>query len=163
MNQPLTRADVPFLDDLGVEFLDAPIGEGRVALTLAPRHLNSWKVAHGGVIMTLLDIAMAISGRSLDPDARGGVTVEMKTSFLQPGDAGGRLIAHGKTFHRSLTMSFCEGEVRDANERLIAKAIGTFKTIKRRDEVMRGATRALKLAPNQTPTSAWKGSGSDAG
>ena len=159
MNQPLTRADVPFLDDLGVDFLDAPPGEGRVALTLMPRHLNSWKVAHGGVIMTLLDVAMAIAGRSLDPDARGGVTVEMKTSFLQPGDAGGRLTAHGKAFHRSLTMSFCEGEVRDARDRLIAKAIGTFKTIKRID----GATRRLKLSPADSPTSAWKGAGSDGG
>ena len=159
MNLPLTRADVPFLDDLGVDFLDAPIGEGRVALTLEPRHLNSWKVAHGGVIMALLDVAMAIAGRSLDPDARGGVTVEMKTSFLQPGEAGGRLTAHGKTFHRSLTMSFCEGEVRDAHDRLIAKAIGTFKTIKRID----GTTRRLEHAPDPASPSTWKGSGSDAG
>ncbi len=159
MSQPLTRADVPFLDDLGVDFLEAPVGEGRVALTLAPRHLNSWKVAHGGVIMTLLDIAMAVAGRSLDPDARGGVTVEMKTSFLQPGEAGSRLIAHGKAFHRSLTMSFCEGEVRDANDRLIAKAIGTFKTIKRID----GAARRVKVAPDPASSSAWTGSGSDAG
>lgn len=159
MNQPLTRADVPFLDDLGVDFLDAPIGEGRVALTLQARHLNSWNVAHGGVIMALLDVAMAIAGRSLDPDARGGVTVEMKTSFLQPGEAGGRLTAHGKTFHRSLTMSFCEGEVRDSHERLIAKAIGTFKTIKRLGE----ATRKLDLTSDQGSSSMWKGSGSDAG
>ena len=159
MNQPLTRADVPFLDSIGVDFLDAPIGEGRVALTLEARHLNSWNVAHGGVIMTLLDVAMAIAGRSLDPDARGGVTVEMKTSFLQPGDAGGRLFAHGKAFHRSLTMSFCEGEVRDARDRLIAKAIGTFKTIKR----IEGANRKLRLSSAAASPSSWQGSGSDAG
>src|SRR5580698_10020988 len=130
MSSPPTRLVVPFIDDLGIEFLDAPPGEGLVALQLLPRHLNSWNVAHGGVIMTLLDIAMAIAGRSLEPGAQGGVTVEMKTSFLQPGPAGARLIASGRAFHRSTTMSFCEGEVRDG-DRLIAKAIGTFKTIKR--------------------------------
>jgi acyl-CoA thioesterase len=130
MSSPPTRLVVPFIDDLGIEFLDAPPGEGLVALQLLPRHLNSWHVAHGGVIMTMLDIAMAIAGRSLDPGAQGGVTVEMKTSFLQPGPAGARLIASGRAFHRSTTMSFCEGEVRDG-DRLIAKAIGTFKTIKR--------------------------------
>ena len=135
----LTRGDVPFIDDLGIDILDAPAGEGRVALDLLPRHLNSWQVAHGGVIMTLLDIAMAIAGRSLDPDARGGVTVEMKTSFLQPGPAGTRLVATGKAFHRSTTMSFCEGEVRDSDDRLIAKAIGTFKTLKRLDAASRRA------------------------
>ena len=130
---PLQRIDVPFIDDLGIEFVEAPPGQGCVALDLQPRHLNSWNVAHGGVIMTMLDVAMAIAGRSLDPGARGGVTVEMKTSFLQPGPAGTRLVATGRAFHRSTTMSFCEGEVRDADDRLIAKAIGTFKTLKRRD------------------------------
>ena len=130
---PLQRIDVPFIDDLGIDFIDAPPGQGCVALDLKPRHLNSWQVAHGGVIMTMLDVAMAIAGRSLDPGARGGVTVEMKTSFLQPGPAGTRLVATGRAFHRSTTMSFCEGEVRDADDRLIAKAIGTFKTLKRRD------------------------------
>lgn len=133
---PLTRADVPFLDDVGVDFLDAPPGTGLVALTLEPRHLNSWQVAHGGVIMTLLDVAMAIAGKSLDPDAIGGVTVEMKTSFVQPGRAGSRLLATGRAFHRSATMSFCEGEVRDGDDRLVAKAMGTFKSI-RRDAVKR--------------------------
>ncbi len=138
------RLKVPFIDDLGIEFLDAPPGEGRVALNLEPRHLNSWHVAHGGVIMAMLDVAMAISGRSLEPEAAGGVTVEMKTSFLQPGPAGTRLTAVGRTFHRSTTMAFCDGEVTDAEGRLIAKAIGTFKTIKRRDP----AVRRLSTAPD---------------
>lgn len=140
MSVPLKRGDVPFLDDLGLELLDAPPGEGRVALDLQPRHLNSWHVAHGGVLMTMLDIAMAVAGRSLDPEARGGVTVEMKTSFLQPGPAGARLVATGRAFHRSTTMSFCEGEVRDADQRLIAKSMGTFKILKRRDAASRRAS-----------------------
>ena len=128
---PTARPRVPFIDDLGIEFLEAPPGEGRVALDLKPRHLNSWQVAHGGVLMAMLDVAMAIAGRSLDPGARGGVTVEMKTSFVQPGPAGTRLTATGRAFHRSTTMSFCEGEVRDGDDLVIAKAMGTFKSIRR--------------------------------
>ena len=126
------RADIPFINVLGVEFLSADAGRGTIALQLHPRHLNSWNVAHGGVIMTLLDVAMAIAGRSLDPSAGGGVTVEMKTSFVQPGLAGTRLIASGHAFHRSSTMAFCEGEVRDEQGRLIAKSMGTFKYIHQR-------------------------------
>ena len=155
MSQPLKRVDVPFINDLGIEFIDAPVGQGVVALDLEPRHLNSWNVAHGGVLMTMLDVAMAIAGRSLEPGARGGVTVEMKTSFLQPGPAGARLVATGNAFHRSTTMSFCEGEVRDQEDRLIAKAIGTFKTIKRADPGAR-APRAASALPAD-------GRGSDAG
>jgi len=126
------RNEVPFIKDLGVEFLAADAGRASVALQLSARHLNSWNVAHGGVLMTLLDVAMAVAGRSLDPSAGGGVTVEMKSSFLQPAHAGTRLIASGHAFHRSATMAFCEGEIRDAEGRLIAKSMGTFKYIRQR-------------------------------
>jgi len=124
------RTEIPFLTDLGVEFLEAGAGRAKIALQLRARHLNSWNVAHGGVIMTLLDVAMAVAGRSLDAAAGGGVTVEMKTSFVQPGLAGTRLIASGHAFHRSSTLAFCEGEVHDEAGRLIAKSMGTFKYIR---------------------------------
>ena len=125
---------IPFVTELGIEFISAADGRGVVALDLQPRHLNSWAVAHGGVLMTLLDVAMAVAGRSLDPEAGGGVTVEMKTSFLQPGKAGARLTASGQAFHRSTTMAFCDGEVRDAHNKLIAKAMGTFKYHRKKEE-----------------------------
>jgi acyl-CoA thioesterase len=124
------RNDIPFIRDLGVEFVSAENGRAVVALDLAPRHLNSWSVAHGGVLMTLLDVAMAVAGRSLDPAAGGGVTLEMTTSFLQPANAGTRLIVSAHAYHRSSTTAFCDGEVRDAQQRLIARAMGTFKYLK---------------------------------
>jgi acyl-CoA thioesterase len=127
------RNDIPFIKDLGVEFISAENGRAVVALDLTARHLNSWSVAHGGVLMTLLDVAMAVAGRTLDPTAGGGVTLEMKTSFLQPARAGSRLIVSGHAFHRSATMAFCDGEVRDTAERLIAKAMGTFKYLPAKD------------------------------
>jgi uncharacterized protein (TIGR00369 family) len=128
------RVNIPFIQELGVEFISSGDGKSEVALNLAPWHLNSWSVAHGGVLMSLLDVAMAVAGRSLFPDAGGGVTVEMKTSFLQPGKAGARLIATGHAFHRSSTMAFCEGEVRDDQNKLIAKSLGTFKYQKKKDK-----------------------------
>src|ERR1700690_587653 len=124
------RLNVPFIKELGVEFISAADGRSVVALNLEPWHLNSWSVAHGGVLMSLLDVAMAVARRSLNGGAGGGVTVEMKTSFLQPVQAGTRLIVSGFAYHRSTTMAFCEGEVRDTDDRLIAKAMGTFKYLK---------------------------------
>lgn len=125
--------DNPFLEELGVEFLDMADGAAQVALELAPRHMNSWHVSHGGLTMTLLDVAMSLAGRSLYPDAKAAVTVDMNTSFVQPGGRpGGRLVATGKAFHRSTTMCFCEGEVWNGDQ-LVAKAMGTFKYLKRLD------------------------------
>ena len=112
-------------------------GRAQIGLDLAERHMNSWRVTHGGVIMTLLDVVMSLAGRSLDPESRAGVTVEMKTSFLQPaGSPGSRLIASGHAFHRSTTMCFCEAELH-THEKLVAKAMGTFKYLKRLDAANR--------------------------
>lgn len=128
MNAPI---ETPFLKALGIEFVSMGEGEAEIALELKEGHMNSWQVTHGGVSMTLLDVVMSMAGRSLQPDAKGGVTVEMKTSFLQPaGSTGDRLVARGKVFHRSTTMCFCEGEVWE-RQRLVAKAMGTFKYLKR--------------------------------
>lgn len=124
---------IPFIRSLGIEFVDMENGHATLALTLEPHHLNSWGVGHGGVVMTMLDAVMSMAGRSLDPDPRSGVTIELKTSFMQPaGKEGSRLIAKGKVMHAGNSMRFCEGEVWDG-DKLAAKATGTFKFRKRRD------------------------------
>lgn len=127
---------IPFLDEIGLEVVSMADGQAEVALNLAQRHTNSWKVMHGGVTMTLLDVCMARAARSLDPQATSTATVEMKVSFFQPG--GGvdeRMIAKGRVLHKSTTMYYCEGDVWNG-DKLIAKAMGTFKLM-RRDDVAR--------------------------
>lgn len=119
----------PFLDALGIQVRRADKTGSELVLCLDERHFNRWAVAHGGVTMTLLDSALALAARHAGDGARGLVTVEMKVSFMQP--ARGVLHAHGRVLHRSTTMAFCEGEVRDAEGGLVAKALGTFKYLKR--------------------------------
>jgi len=121
--------------ELGTELLRADAGEAELALSLQDWHLNSWGVAHGGVVMALLDVAMARAGRSLADDAPGTVTVEMKTSFFAP--ARGRLRAVGRVLHRSTTMAYCEAELFSADGTLSAKAMGTFKFLRRLDAAPR--------------------------
>jgi uncharacterized protein (TIGR00369 family) len=124
---------IPFVESLGFELERFADGEATLAFTPRAEHLNSWNVLHGGVSMTLLDVAMAHAARSPNtgglPDPRGVVTVEMKTSFMRPGL--GRLRAHAKLLHQSTTMAFCEGAVVDAEENLVAHATGTFKYLKK--------------------------------
>jgi uncharacterized protein (TIGR00369 family) len=101
-------------------------------MTPREEHMNSWSVLHGGVTMTLLDVAMAHAARSpkpgAAPDPRGVVTVEMKTSFMRPGL--GRLHARGKLLHQTQTMAFCEGSLFDSDNVLVAHATGTFKFLR---------------------------------
>ncbi|MGI4850301.1 MAG: PaaI family thioesterase [Janthinobacterium lividum] len=123
----------PFLAHLGVELVSMADGCAELALALDAHHMNNWHVTHGGVTMTLLDVVMSLAGRSLDPQAQSSVTVDMSTTFLQPaGKPGARLVALGKAYHRTLTMTFCQAEVWEG-ERLVAKAMGTFKYLRRSD------------------------------
>lgn len=126
-------ADFPiasaFIEHLGARFVRAGDGEAEIVLELRPEHLNTWEIMHGGVTMTLLDVAMSLAGRSAAPEVTGLVTVEMKTTFMQPGQ--GTVLALGKVLHRSSTMAYCEGEVRDADGKLVAKGMGTFKYLRR--------------------------------
>jgi acyl-CoA thioesterase len=129
--------EIPFLKEIGLEVVRMEDGESEIALDLALRHTNSWQVMHGGVTMTLLDVCMARAARSLDPESTGAATVEMKVSFFQPGGkVSDRIIARGRVLHKSTTMYYCEGEVWHG-DRLVAKALGTFKTIKRKNIAQR--------------------------
>lgn len=75
--------DVPFLKLLGVRILKAEMGRGEILLALRPEHQNTWNVAHGGVLLTLMDVAMAVAARSADPGDRSVVTIELKNNFYK--------------------------------------------------------------------------------
>jgi acyl-CoA thioesterase len=125
----------PFLASIGVELIHAASGETELALTLRADHMNSWDVTHGGVSMTLIDVAMALAGRTLSPNAQSCVTVDLNTRFLQPGGKpGDRLVVKAKAFHRSTTLCFCEAEIRNGQE-LVVHGTGTFKYLKQLDKL----------------------------
>lgn len=120
----------PFLDYLGMTAGEMGGGSATICLQLHQHHMNSWQITHGGVLMTMLDVVMAMAGRSLYDDQKGVVTVEMKTTFLQPGGVtGARLEARSTVFHQSTTMCFCDGEIW-CGDKLVAKAMGTYKYLR---------------------------------
>ena len=126
------RVAIPFVEMLGFELLRFDHGEAELAVELRDELCNSWSVAHGGVTMTLLDVAMAHAARSPGEDGAieqsGVVTIEMKTSFMRPGL--GRMVAVGKRLHRTASLAFCEASIVDAGGQIVAHATGTFKYLK---------------------------------
>ena len=123
---------IPFAETLGFELLRFEHDEADIAVELRDELTNSWGVAHGGLTMTLLDVAMSHAARSPGPNGEvqtvGAATIEMKTTFMRPGL--GRLVGKGRRLHRTSSMVFCEGSVFDADEQLVAHATGTFKFLK---------------------------------
>ena len=121
-------ASIPFVDHPGFELQLFDGGLSELLYAPRPEHLNSFAVTHGGALMTLLDVTMAVAARSVQKDM-GVVTIEMKTSFMQP--ARGKLIGKGHLMHRTATMAFTEGTVFDEEGRACAHATGTFKYVRR--------------------------------
>ena len=123
---------VPFVDHLGFTLERFEGGESEMHYAPRPEHLNSFEVTHGGAIMTLLDVTMATAARSVQADM-GVVTIEMKTSFMQPAKAGpgGTLVGKGRLMHRTRSMAFTEATIFDPAGRACAHATGTFKYVSR--------------------------------
>ena len=119
-------AYIPFVEHLGFEMVFFDEGQSELRYTPEPEHMNSFNVTHGGALMTLLDVTLATAARSVDKTL-GVVTIEMKTSFMQP--ARGALTAKGRLIHRTRNMAFTEGTVLDAQGSVCAHATGTFKYV----------------------------------
>ena len=124
----LFGVEIPFVDHLGFELVMMEGGHSELQYRPRQEHMNSFMVTHGGAIMTLLDVTMATAARSVDLDT-GVVTIEMKTSFMQP--CKGLLTGKGRLMHRTRSMAFTEATIYDAGGNACAHSTGTFKYVKR--------------------------------
>ena len=124
---------LPFIDHLGIERVPDENGRALLMLEIKPAFRNSWKAAHGGVIMTLLDSAMSLAARLHLHGAPGGIlTIEMNAKFISPA-MGSRLSAEGRVIGGGRSTLFCEAEVHDDDGKLVAKGMGTLKPVRRKD------------------------------
>ena len=122
---PIDR--IPFLKLLGMQQDEAAPGHSRLYLPELREELcNLLPAAHGGVVMTLLDVAMARAATTL-PGAPSSsvVTVEMSSRFIRPGR--GPLRAEGQVLYAGGSLCTCEAHVFDEGKQLVASAMGTFK------------------------------------
>ncbi|MGH1570871.1 PaaI family thioesterase [Methylobacterium sp. P31] len=118
-------AHVPFVTFCGIEALDVREGRTRLRLALRPEHANNLGIAHGGILCTLLDVALGTAARL--SAGRPVVTLDMQTRFLSPGR--GLLVAEGRVTRAGRSVIFCEAEIRDGAGELVASATGLLKPV----------------------------------
>lgn len=121
----LPERHIPFLDKIGMRRVRVGGGEAVVTLDLQPDLLNNHGGGHGGVVMTMLDSAMANAALSRIDFAREVVTIDMHIGFMRP--ATGRLEATGRATGGGRSVCFCEAEMTDSTGEVVAKAMGTFR------------------------------------
>ena len=112
-----------FQEFLGLErWVDGEVV--RVRLRHRPELMNYIDSFHGGVLMSVLDAAMAGAIRAQMPGC-SMVTIDMATHFM--GSTRGEINAVGRVLKRTRTLCFCAAEIFDAAGELIASATGSFK------------------------------------
>jgi uncharacterized protein (TIGR00369 family) len=117
---------IPFVSHLKI--LTEALGRGtaRLSLPVEPHLTNSLGTVHGGVIMSLLDVALCTAARTLHPESMGVVTIDLSASFID-GGRGGRLLANARVLKDTRSMTFVEGEAKNEDGSIIAKAIATVR------------------------------------
>ena len=102
----------------------------RLELVLEPKHLNRSGVVHGGVLATMLDVALGYAGVfTAEPGRiRRCVTLTMTTSFLGQAKSG-LLNCVARRRGGGKTIFMATGEVLDESGNPIALGEGTFRYI----------------------------------
>jgi uncharacterized protein (TIGR00369 family) len=117
---------IPFLQHLKIQTDALGEGSARLSLPIEREFTNSLGTAHGGVIMSLLDVAVCTAARTLHPDSVGVITIDMSVSFVG-GASGKRLLAEARVLKDGRSMSFTEAEAKNEDGSLVAKAIATVR------------------------------------
>ena len=117
---------IPFVNHLGIVTDSLGEGQARLSLPIEPHLTNSLGTVHGGVIMSLLDVALCTAARTLHPESIGVITIDMSTTFIG-GGSGPRLVADARVMKDARTMSFVEAEAKNEDGSLVAKAIATVR------------------------------------
>jgi uncharacterized protein (TIGR00369 family) len=117
--------NIPFSEHLGIKVDSLEKGVARLSMQIRPEFMTSWGTAHGGSILSLLDITLSMTARTLYDPPRSIMTIDLNTQFI--GTTTGLLRCEGRVMKAGQTTIFCEGEARDEKGELVAKAIGTFR------------------------------------
>ena len=117
---------IPFVSHLKILTETLGPGSARLSMPIEPHLTNSLGTAHGGVIMSLLDVALCTAARTLHPESIGVITIDLSTSFIG-GATGKTLFADARVLRDGRSMSFVEAEAKNEDGSLVAKAIATVR------------------------------------
>jgi uncharacterized protein (TIGR00369 family) len=121
----MTLDHVPFAKLLGIEVASVEPGHAVLTMNLGHDHMRNDAIAHGGVVATLIDSAMAIAIMAMLEENERTVTVDLTIHYLRPvtegvAKASARVVRAGR---KVITVS---AELFDKDDKLAATAISTY-------------------------------------
>lgn len=103
-------------------------GEG-VSVIVAEPHLNRNGVAHGGLLCTLADWAMASEVLARVTAEQSTATIDIATRFMRPAALGERLVTRVQVTSHSRRLISLECEIHNSQAKVVSKSYATFMII----------------------------------
>ena len=114
---------------LGIDFTITEPGICVYNVLVETKHSAVPNVAHGGFIAGLMDATMGVGALSLVCEQMKVVsTIEIKTTFINPVLTNTEITCISYCIRHGKTIVFMEAELKDSNNRLLAKGSGSFNT-----------------------------------
>lgn len=110
------------------DFHPVSVELGDIVFTCTPDEsaYNPIGMVHGGLVCTLLDTVTACAVHTTLPAGTAYTSIEIKVSYLRPiHQDTGLLTAHGWVTKPGRRAAFAEGDVRDAQGKVLATASST--------------------------------------
>ena len=125
MNNPSAARPHPFADLLGFQITARGEGLCTSELTTREAHENPNGVIHGAVLYALADTGMGGALSSVLDEGRFCSTIEIKINYFRPAKSE-RLRCETRVVYKGSRTAAMESEIFDEQDRLLARATGTF-------------------------------------
>ena len=122
--EKIFREDSSLFRTVGFQVLRMKEGVAELRFPYSEAITRRGGIIHGGVVLYTMDTACGMSVMTVNPGT-DQLSLEINVSFLAPLRRG-PFVAKGVVIRRGGSTAVAEGEIRDADGTLCAKALGTF-------------------------------------
>lgn len=113
---------------LGIELLEVDEGSCKLQCRLTEEMLNGYKIAHGGILFSIADSAIAFASASY---GRIAVAIDHSISFTKKTVSGDVLLAEAETISMGFKTGVIQVKITNQQEELVAVVKGTvYRTSK---------------------------------
>ena len=102
-------------------------GTQHFVLKAEAQHCNRHEILHGGLMMTMIDLAMVVAAKETWEEQL--VTVSLNSEFIDAGHAGEIIEASGELVRRTGSMAFVRGKIHVA-ERILLSSSAVLKRMR---------------------------------
>lgn len=118
----MTNRNSEFGQYIGMHLRKQESGEAEVELKVEKHHLNSQNIVHGGVLLSMMDLAMGAAVSSLGGSV---VTMDVQYRFFRPARLGEIIVARGQVLKNGKTIAVTKGMLY-LDDTVLGEASGQF-------------------------------------